>query len=700
MKTDGHSFAPPSILYLNLDCSSCSTHVNNSEKTPFPQSKYCKARTTSYELKTILGGDLYSEIVLSGIGWSFCPNAMAFIEVARKSSIALTFDVTYPRPVSIPKEYLYYGDTVIVQLDSATPNTHDELYHSPGLYADTIALIYYVSNERSKSGKKPLVVVKTAVRFENYRDLLELAEKIFEIGCKDWLWDFATGRPYSFLTDTQARELYDELPALEHYCKTKGIAVRTPLTADGVPDLRVLGTSMNEIAASCIGVFPSNANCRVVTDVAFLDLLDLTLAACPILARRAQASPKISLSREESAVQVTQAWADPAFVRARRQRSLLTREICTNCTPALRRLHQDIIRIASIQSTQKTSASQTTIQCEDYCNVTLRPIEAGGILLNYRCDAACQHCLYASDSRTRLPITRIAMKEIISTLAKVTKGPRGLHISGGEPFLDLTLLKQTIREMIDSGLRLEFVETNGSWGSKPTARSMLRDLRSCGLERIRFSASPFHQPFIKRSTLQKAIDLAREILGEESVYVLDRMSIEMCVDVPIPFDLVPGGRAGYFMTKSDDGMPASDFNEGCSAELLNSGHAHFDAEGNVTPGVCTGISICKVRDLPGAYSELRLTPMIQGLISDGPASLWRLAELHFGYEELKCGYAGKCHLCVDVRLHLVRKAASSFPELAPLVFYEGVERYRHIMLRGDIKTDSIRWDSAASRSQL
>jgi hypothetical protein len=34
------------------------------------------------------------------------------------------------------------------------------------------------------------------------------------------------------------------------------------------------------------------------------------------------------------------------------------------------------------------------------------------------------------------------------------------------------------------------------------------------------------------------------------------------------------------------------------------------------------------------------------------------------------GYAGKCHLCVDVRRHLVRRGG--FPELRPAAFYENI----------------------------
>lgn len=700
MTSDSQYITTPSSLYLYLDCSACSTAMSASAGWPMTRAEDCKAGASSGDLQSSLGGLRLPEIVVSGPGLSSCPCAGSFIDVARRSCMRLCFDTTSPIPMSLPTEWARDGDTVIVQLDSLHPSVHDEFHELPGLHAKTMALIRRLPLARPDSRGSPRLAVKTAVRCENYRDLRKMAEMLADLGCQEWVWDFETRLPYSFLTDTQARELYDERHSIGRYCVSNGIAIRTSLTAEGEADLRVLGDSMNGIAASCVGVFPSNANCRVATDIAALELRNLTLAACPLLARRPSASPRLPLRSAGGPADVRQAWADPTFVEARRQHSLLTKETCTNCTPALRRLHQDIEAGDALQDGHKTGWRPAALPGASSCNAALRPIEAGGILLDYRCNAACEHCLYASDGRTGLSATRSLVTEIAGTLASVSKGPRGFHISGGEPFLDLPLLKHAIRQMAACGLRLEFVETNGSWGSKPTARSMLLDLRSCGLERIRFSASPFHEPFIKRSSLLKAVELAREVLGRESVYVFGRASLETDSSVQVPFDLVPGGRAGYFMAQRGGGMPASTFGNGCAAELLDSGHAHFDAEGNVTPGVCTGISICRVRDLPAACAGLTLTPLLQGLVSEGPASLWRFAKRHFGYEELSSGYAGKCHLCVDVRLHLVRNAASSFPELAPLVFYEGVERYRKSVLRGGVKADSIRWDSATSRSQV
>jgi hypothetical protein len=45
----------------------------------------------------------------------------------------------------------------------------------------------------------------------------------------------------------------------------------------------------------------------------------------------------------------------------------------------------------------------------------------------------------------------------------------------------------------------------------------------------------------------------------------------------------------------------------------------------------------------------------------------------YGYREREEGYLSKCHLCADIRRHLVHaatEAGESFSELAPAEFYE------------------------------
>ncbi|MEW5867743.1 MAG: hypothetical protein AB1894_00590 [Chloroflexota bacterium] len=59
--------------------------------------------------------------------------------------------------------------------------------------------------------------------------------------------------------------------------------------------------------------------------------------------------------------------------------------------------------------------------------------------------------------------------------------------------------------------------------------------------------------------------------------------------------------------------------------------------------------------------------LVEMLVKDGPYGLYEMACRRYGYSALEDGYAGKCHLCVDVRKHLVE--AGQFEELSPRGFY-------------------------------
>lgn len=77
------------------------------------------------------------------------------------------------------------------------------------------------------------------------------------------------------------------------------------------------------------------------------------------------------------------------------------------------------------------------------------------------------------------------------------------------------------------------------------------------------------------------------------------------------------------------------------------------------------------RNLPQVLDdfEARLyLPLVDILVRSGPFGLFEMAKSEYGYQELPQGYAGKCHLCVDVRRCLYQRG--EFAELRPGGFYE------------------------------
>ena len=108
------------------------------------------------------------------------------------------------------------------------------------------------------------------------------------------------------------------------------------------------------------------------------------------------------------------------------------------------------------------------------------------------------------------------------------------------------------------------------------------------------------------------------------------------------------------------------------SEMLYAPHSHFDLYGNVIPSFCGGIAIGDWHALPDLLNDFQVghyPPLASILIERGPHGLARMAQQEYGYQPLPGGYAGKCHLCVDVRRHLI-SAGVFKEELRTQGFYD------------------------------
>ena len=123
-------------------------------------------------------------------------------------------------------------------------------------------------------------------------------------------------------------------------------------------------------------------------------------------------------------------------------------------------------------------------------------LQHGGIMPNYRCTAACRHCLYAcSPTRTGGYIT----KETAETVSGLLRegGCRSVHIGGGEPFLDFDGLIVLIDTLNKSGISVEYIGTNASWAAdRHKTESRLRELMLAGADTLCISYDPFHAEYI------------------------------------------------------------------------------------------------------------------------------------------------------------------------------------------------------------
>jgi MoaA/NifB/PqqE/SkfB family radical SAM enzyme len=99
---------------------------------------------------------------------------------------------------------------------------------------------------------------------------------------------------------------------------------------------------------------------------------------------------------------------------------------------------------------------------------------SGGVMLTYKCSAACRHCMYACSPKWPADwMTEEALERLLSGLVKGVApapwGPQvmslnhGLHFTGGEPFLNFDLLLRAVEMAEGMSIPSTFVETNCSW---------------------------------------------------------------------------------------------------------------------------------------------------------------------------------------------------------------------------------------------
>ena len=69
--------------------------------------------------------------------------------------------------------------------------------------------------------------------------------------------------------------------------------------------------------------------------------------------------------------------------------------------------------------------------------------------------------------------------------------------------------------------------------------------------------------------------------------------------------------------------------------------------------------------------DLEERPILEALVTD-IRKLYDLGVEKYDYQALEEGYISKCHLCLDIRKHIV-KQTDEFKELNPREFYSQLE---------------------------
>ena len=261
-----------------------------------------------------------------------------------------------------------------------------------------------------------------------------------------------------------------------------------------------------------------------------------------------------------------------------------------------------------------------------------------------------------------------------------------VHLTGGEPFGDWPRLLELCRLAGQQGLGPpEKIETNAFWATdRQVIRRRLAALNEVGMGKLVISADPYHQQFVPIEQCRLTVRLAEELLGADRVQVRWRDWLADGFDTAALTDAERAvlfartaaagrerfnGRAAELLAETLPCKPPADFADSpCRDALLRSRHVHVDDAGRIMPGTCAGILVGLAGDgcinhvwrrLGDDYAE---RPILGTLADCGPVGL--LAKAQAAGFVARAGYAGKCHLCWDIRRFLVRKGAGG-QELGP-----------------------------------
>jgi hypothetical protein len=315
----------------------------------------------------------------------------------------------------------------------------------------------------------------------------------------------------------------------------------------------------------------------------------------------------------------------------------------------------------------------------------------GGIMVNYRCNAACRHCLYACSPTQRSGyITKEKIAEICRLL--VNGGIGSVHIGGGEPFLDFQGLLTVIRALAKAGIRLDYIETNAFWAHDPCCAEYLEALKKENVEALCISVDPFHAEYVPWAyplELARACDkqgMGYFLWKQDFIRALSRLdanashtrpeietalSPEYVKKTASAYGIRLGGRATNIEEEYNNRKPLKslmDDNEPCKG-LLSTGHFHVDMDAYFIPPGCTGLRLPLNELLTGL--ELTSYPAFGALYTGGIAALFELADRH-GFTPDDNGYVSKCNLCFHIRNYL---ASMNFQELDKDHYKEALKYY-------------------------
>lgn len=311
--------------------------------------------------------------------------------------------------------------------------------------------------------------------------------------------------------------------------------------------------------------------------------------------------------------------------------------------------------------------------------IKINHIGHGGIMVNYQCNAACRHCLYAcSPKRDSGYMNEETAKKVAMILRK--NGCCSVHIGGGEPFLQFDKLINVIKVFNKCGLTIDYIETNGFWAKdEKRAKEYLDTLYDYGIDALCISLDPFHAEYVapalplklteycrkynmgfflwKQEFLKplSKLDLYSKHTREEFEGAISQNYIKEMADY---YGIYYGGRAINIEEEYGDLLPLERLiSSSPCRNLTSTNHYHIDYMGRFIPPRCTGIYIPIDKAVSGIDTEKY--KIFSKLYKGGVKSLYDFAIIN-GFTAQK-SYSSTCDLCFSIREFLSK--TGKFPEL-------------------------------------
>ena len=305
---------------------------------------------------------------------------------------------------------------------------------------------------------------------------------------------------------------------------------------------------------------------------------------------------------------------------------------------------------------------------------------SAGLLLTYKCNCRCEFCYYncSPEENSLMPIgTAVAAWQSLKTLAGSSAR---IHLTGGEPFLYWEHMLKILKEAKKQNLGpVDMIETNGFWADdEKIITERLKILDELGMQRLKISCDPFHQEYVDIEFVRRLAEVGTKCLGVERIMVRwekyltnsidmknisdkqrNQQYISAIKDYPCRFT----GRAAGKLAELAAEKPIEIFaSADCRHSFLDSKGVHIDPYGNIFSGTCSGIIIANINQTPLDSVWKNFQPanneLLDALFQSGPTGLLEKA-LKLGYRQ-KTAYAGKCHLCADIRQFLFDKGVDEY----------------------------------------